>query len=178
MAVVYLARDPRHDRRVAIKVLRPELAVSLGPERFLREIRVAAYLNHPHILPLHDSGEAGGFLYYVMPYVEGESLRDRLNREHQLPVDEAVRIARDVASALSYAHEHDIVHRDVKPENVLLAGGGTEAVVTDFGVARIFDGATQTTTGLMGTPAYIAPELFEGHGGSPASDLYALGMML
>jgi eukaryotic-like serine/threonine-protein kinase len=183
MAVVYLARDPRHDRRVAIKVLRPELAVSLGPERFLREIRVAAHLNHPHILPLHDSGEAGGFLYYVMPYVEGESLRDRLNREHQLPVDEAVRIARDVASALSYAHEHGIVHRDVKPENVLLAGGGREAVVTDFGIARAVSAAggdDLTGAGVaIGTPAYMSPEqasaatTIDGR-----SDIYSLGCLL
>ncbi|HMA38525.1 MAG TPA: protein kinase [Gemmatimonadales bacterium] len=183
MAVVYLARDPRHDRRVAIKVLRPELAVALGPERFLREIRVAAHLNHPHILPLHDSGEVGGFLYYVMPYVEGESLRGRLNREHQLPMDEAVRIARDVASALSYAHEHGIVHRDIKPENVLLAGGGAEAVVTDFGIARAVSAAGKddlTGAGVaIGTPAYMSPEqasaatTLDGR-----SDIYSLGCLL
>jgi serine/threonine-protein kinase len=183
MAVVYLARDPRHDRRVAIKVLRPELAVSLGPERFLREIRVAAHLNHPHILPLHDSGEAGGFLYFVMPYVEGESLRGRLNREHQLPMDDAVRIARDVASALSYAHEHGIVHRDIKPENVLLAGGGAEAVVTDFGIARAVSAAGKddlTGAGVaIGTPAYMSPEqasaatTIDGR-----SDIYSLGCLL
>jgi serine/threonine-protein kinase len=182
MALVYLARDPRHDRRVAIKVLRPELAVALGPERFLREIHVAAHLNHPHILPLHDSGEAGGFLYFVMPYVEGESLRDRLNREHQLPVDDAVRIARDVASALSYAHEHGVVHRDIKPENVLLAGGG-EAVVTDFGIARAVSAAggdDLTGAGVaIGTPAYMSPEqasaatIIDGR-----SDIYSLGCLL
>jgi serine/threonine-protein kinase len=182
MAIVYLARDPRHDRRVAIKVLRPELAVSLGPERFLREIHVAAHLNHPHILPLHDSGEAGGFLYFVMPYVEGESLRDRLNREHQLPMDDAVRIARDVASALSYAHEHGVVHRDIKPENVLLAGGG-EAVVTDFGIARAVSAAggdDLTGAGVaIGTPAYMSPEqasaatTIDGR-----SDIYSLGCLL
>ena len=180
---MYLARDARHDRRVAIKVLRPELAVSLGPERFLREIRVAAHLNHPHILPLHDSGEAGGFLYFVMPYVEGESLRDRLNREHQLPLDEAVRIARDVASALHYAHVHGIVHRDIKPENVLLAGGGAEAVVTDFGIARAVSAAGKddlTGAGVaIGTPAYMSPEqasaatTIDGR-----SDVYSLGCLL
>jgi eukaryotic-like serine/threonine-protein kinase len=183
MAVVYLAHDPRHDRRVAIKVLRPELAVSLGPERFLREIRVAAHLNHPHILPLHDSGETEGFLYYVMPFVDGESLRDRLNREHQLPMDEAVRIARDVASALSYAHEHGIVHRDIKPENVLLAGGGAEAVVTDFGIARAVSAAGKddlTGAGIaIGTPDYMSPEqasaatTLDGR-----SDIYSLGCLL
>src|SRR3989454_7523121 len=123
MATVYLARDLRHGRPVAIKVLRPEIAAALGPERFLREIEVAARLTHPHILPLHDSGEAAGFLYYVMPYIESESLRDRLEREGQLPVEEALRIAREVASALSYAHSHDVVHRDIKPENILLSGG-------------------------------------------------------
>ncbi len=124
MATVYLARDLRHGRPVAIKVLRPEIAAVLGPERFLREIAVAARLTHPHILPLHDSGQAGGSLYYVMPYIEGESLRDRLDREGQLPLEEAVRITREVASALSYAHSHDVVHRDIKPENILLSGGG------------------------------------------------------
>ncbi len=131
MATVYLARDLKHGRRVAIKVLRPEIAAALGPERFLREIEVAARLTHPHILPLHDSGEAAGFLYYVMPYIESESLRDRLEREGQLPVEEALRITREVASALSYAHSHDVVHRDIKPENILLSGG--EAVVRTSG---------------------------------------------
>src|SRR5438270_7121718 len=134
MATVYLAQDLKHHRRVAIKVLKPELAAALGPERFLREIDTAARLTHPHILPLHDSGEAAGLLYYVMPYVEGETLRDRLEREGQLPLEEAVRITREVASALSYAHSHDAVHRDIKPENILLSGG--EAVVADFGIAR------------------------------------------
>src|SRR2546423_9735673 len=134
MATVYLAQDLKHGRAVAIKVLRPELAAALGAERFLREIEIAARLTHPHILPLHDSGEAGGFLYYVMPFVQGESLRDRLKREPQLPVEDAVRIAREVATALSYAHSHGVVHRDIKPENILLSGG--EAVVADFGVAR------------------------------------------
>ena len=123
MATVYLARDERHRRSVALKVLHPELAHALGPERFLREIEVAANLSHPHILPLHDSGEAAGLLYYVMPYVEGESLRDRLRRETQLPVDDALQIAREVADALAYAHGQGVIHRDIKPENILLSGG-------------------------------------------------------
>ncbi|MEJ2218749.1 MAG: serine/threonine-protein kinase, partial [Gemmatimonadota bacterium] len=133
MATVYLAEDRRHARKVAIKVLRPELAAVLGSERFLQEIRVTANLTHPHILPLHDSGEAAGFLYYVMPFVEGESLRQRLDREHQLPIDEAVTITREVADALGYAHSHGIVHRDIKPENILLESG--HASVADFGIA-------------------------------------------
>src|SRR5205814_8812931 len=119
MATVYLAQDRKHHRQVAIKVLKPELAAALGPERFLREIETAARLNHPHILPLHDSGEATGLLYYVMPYVEGETLRNRLDRAGQLPVAEAVQITREVADALSYAHSHEVVHRDIKPENIL-----------------------------------------------------------
>src|SRR2546430_10571247 len=123
MATVYLARDLKHGRTVAIKVLRPEIAAALGPERFLREIEVAARLTHPHILPLHDSGEAAGFLYYVMPYIESESLRDRLEREGPLPLDEALRITREVAGALSYAHRPDGGHRGIKPENILLSGG-------------------------------------------------------
>src|SRR5690349_24627453 len=122
MATVYLARDLKHGRQVAIKVLRPEIAAALGPERFLREIEVAARLTHPHIVPLHDSGEAAGFLYYVMPFVEGQSLRARLVREGELPVPEAVRILRDVAEAMAYAHQHGVVHRDIKPENVMLSG--------------------------------------------------------
>ena len=181
MATVYLAQDLKHGRPVAIKVLRPELAAALGAERFLREIEIAARLTHPHILPLHDSGEANGFLYYVMPYLEGESLRDRLNREPQLPVEEAVRIAREVASALSYAHSHDVVHRDIKPENILLSGG--EAVVADFGIARalVAAGADKLTdTGLaVGTPGYMSPEQamaeprIDGR-----ADTYALGCVL
>src|SRR5207245_8839584 len=154
MATVYLARDLKHGRRVAIKVLRPEIAVALGAERFLREIEVAARLTHPHILPLHDSGQAGGSLYYVMPYIEGESLRDRLEREGQLPLEDALRITREVASALGYAHDHDVVHRDIKPENILLSGG--EAVVADFGIARaitVAAGGKLTATGIaIGTP--------------------------
>src|SRR2546430_16538174 len=160
MATVYLAQDLKHGRPVAIKVLRPELAAALGAERFLREIEIAARLTHPHILPLHDSGEANGFLYYVMPYLEGESLRDRLNREPQLPVEEAVRIAREVASALSYAHSHDVVHRDIKPENILLSGG--EAVVAGFGIARpiVAAGLGELTDPrlTLGPPGYISPE--------------------
>src|SRR6267143_3627716 len=139
MATVYLAQDLKHRRPVAIKVLAPELAAALGRERFLREIETAARLTHPHILPLHDSGEADGFLYYVMPYIEGESLRDRLDREKQLPIEEAVAIVSAVANALSYAHSHDVVHRDVKPENILLSNG--EAVVADFGIAGAIDAA-------------------------------------
>src|SRR2546425_269953 len=139
MATVHLAEDLKHHRPVALKGLKPELAAALGHERFLREIEIAARLNHPHILTLHDSGEAAGFLYYVMPFVEGESLRDRLNREKQLPLDDALQIAREAADALSYAHSHDVVHRDIKPENILLESG--HAVVTDFGIARAITAA-------------------------------------
>src|SRR5881628_2096065 len=181
MATVYLARDLRHGRLVAIKVLRPEIAAALGPERFLREIETAARLTHPHILPLHDSGQAGGSLYYVMPYVEGESLRDRLEREGPLPLEEALRITREVASALSYAHSHDVVHRDIKPENILLSGG--EAVVADFGIARAITaaaGRNLTETGIaLGTPGYMSPE--QASGGGPIdgrSDVYSLACVL
>src|SRR5436309_672326 len=181
MATVYLARDLRHGRPVAIKVLRPEIAAALGPERFLREIETAARLTHPHILALHDSGQAGGSLYYVMPYIEGESLRDRLEREGPLPLEEALRITREVASALSYAHSHDVVHRDIKPENILLSGG--EAVVADFGIARAITaaaGGNLTETGIaLGTPGYMSPE----QGAASArvderSDIYSLGCVL
>src|SRR6184192_4072671 len=154
MATVYLAQDLKHRRLVAIKVLKSELAAALGPERFLREIETAARLNHPHILPLHDSGEADSFLYYVMPYVEGESLRQRLTREGQLPLDDALRIARQVLAALGYAHAQGIVHRDIKPENILLRDG--EAMLADFGIARAVStagGEKLTETGLsLGTP--------------------------
>ena len=181
MATVYLAEDLKHDRRVAVKVLRPELAATLGAERFLREIQIAASLTHPHILTLIDSGEADGFLYYVMPYVEGETLRDRLNRENQLPLDDAIQIAKEVAHALSHAHDHGVVHRDIKPENILLSAG--EAVVADFGIARAIDaagGEQLTETGLaIGTPAYMSPE--QGAGSSELdarSDIYSLGCVL
>src|SRR5436309_2024154 len=181
MATVYLAQDLKHRRLVAIKVLKPELAAALGPERFLREIETAARLNHPHILPLHDSGEADSFLYYVMPYVEGESLRERLTREGQLPLDDALRIAREVASALSHAHSHDIVHRDIKPENILVSGG--EAVVTDFGIARAITAAagdTLTGTGIaIGTPGYMSPEQTTGGARLDGrSDIYSLACVL
>ncbi|MHB1862875.1 MAG: protein kinase domain-containing protein [Gemmatimonadaceae bacterium] len=182
MATVYLAHDLRHDRKVALKVLRPELAAVIGAERFLSEIKTTANLQHPHILPLFDSGEAGGLVYYVMPYVEGESLRDRLNREKQLPVGEALGIAREVADALEYAHRQGVIHRDIKPENVLLHGG--HALVADFGIALAVsrsDGATRMTeTGMsLGTPTYMSPEQAMGEREiSVRSDVYALGAML
>jgi len=182
MATVYLAQDVRHDRQVALKVLRPELAAILGAERFLAEIRTTANLQHPHILPLHDSGEADGTVFYVMPYVEGESLRDRLTREHQLPVDDAVRIATEVASALDYAHRHGVVHRDIKPENILLHDGS--ALVADFGIALAVSsaggGKRMTETGMsLGTPHYMAPEQAMGEKDiTPRADVYALGCVL
>src|SRR5438128_8454225 len=145
MATVYLAHDLRHDRSVALKVLHPELAVTLGPERFQREIKLAARLQHPHILTVHDSGETAGQLWYTMPYVEGESLRDRLRRERQLPVDDALRIAREAADALDYAHRHGVIHRDIKPENILLTE--SHALVADFGIARALTGGDQQLTG-------------------------------
>ena len=160
MATVYLARDLKHDRPVALKVLRPELAAILGAERFLREIRLTANLQHPHILPLLDSGEAAGFLYYIMPYVEGKSLRGRLNRERQLPVEEALRLTTEIAEALEYAHEQGIIHRDIKPENILLSR--SHPLVADFGIALAVAQAGAgrlTETGLsLGTPAYMSPE--------------------
>src|SRR5438309_1629073 len=181
MAVVYLAKDLKHHRPVAIKILKPELAAALGPERFVREIETAAGLNHPHILPLLDSGEADRLLYYVMPYVEGESLRERLKREGQLPLDEALQIAREVAMALSYAHSRGVVHRDIKPENVLLGAG--HAVVTDFGIARAITaaaGGNLTGTGIaIGTPGYMSPEQATGsHRLDGRSDIYSLGCVL
>jgi len=161
MATVYLAHDLKHDRRVALKVLRPELAQSLGVERFDREIRIAAQLQHPHVLTLIDSGKVGDLFYYVMPFVAGESLRARLRRDGALPVDEAVRYLRDVVDGLAAAHARGIVHRDIKPDNVLLSG--RHALVTDFGVAKAVSEAqasTQLTTAgtSLGTPAYMAPE--------------------
>src|SRR6266568_3266181 len=181
MAIVYLAQDLRHHRPVAIKVLKPEIAGALGPERFLQEIEIAAGLTHPHILPLHDSGEAAGFLYYVMPYVEGESLRDRLRRERQLPPDDARHIAREVADALSYAHSRHVIHRDVKPENILLGTG--HAVVTDFGIARAITaagGERLTETGItVGTPEYMSPEQTAGEAELDGrADVYSLGCVL
>jgi tRNA A-37 threonylcarbamoyl transferase component Bud32/TolB-like protein len=181
MAVVYLAEDLRHGRPVAVKVLRSELAATLGPERFLQEIRIAARLRHPHIVPLYDSGEADGLLYYVMPFVEGESLRDRMRRERQLAVDEALGIAREVADALAHAHERELIHRDIKPENILLEGG--HALVADFGIARAVGSAATTqltATGLViGTPAYMSPEQALADAAVDArSDVYALGCVL
>jgi len=182
MATVYLAHDVRHDRKVALKVLRPELSAILGAGRFLAEIKTTANLQHPHILSLFDSGEADGTVFYVMPYVEGESLRDRLTREKQLPVEEAVRIAREVADALDYAHAHGVVHRDIKPENILLHGG--HAQVADFGIAlaasRSDTGSRMTETGMsLGTPHYMSPEQAMGEREITAkSDVYALGCVL
>jgi len=181
MATVYLARDLKHDRQVAVKVLDPELAQSLGAERFLREIKTAANLTHPHILPLHDSGEVDGFLFYVMPYVKGESLRARLTSEKQLPVEDAVQIAREIADALAYAHKEGVVHRDVKPANIMLEEG--HAVLADFGVAHAVaeasgDRITRTGTSL-GTPSYMSPEQASGAGALDGrSDVYSLGCVL
>jgi tetratricopeptide (TPR) repeat protein len=181
MAVVFLAEDLKHHRNVALKVLHPELTATLGAERFLHEIEIVAGLHHPHILPLYDSGEADGFLYYVMPYVEGESLRDRLVREKQLAIDDALQVAREVADALSYAHAHGVVHRDIKPENIMLESG--HAVVADFGIARAVDaagGERLTETGIaIGTPAYMSPEQAGGEKDLDGrSDLYSLGCVL
>jgi len=181
MAIVYVAEDLAHQRQVALKVLRPELATALGPERFLREIAIAAQLNHPHILPLLNSGRADDLLYYVMPFVEGETLRDRLNREGQLPLEEAIRIAREVAAALGYAHSRDVVHRDIKPENVLLSAG--VAVVADFGIARAISeagGEPLTVTGMsIGTPGYMSPEQAGGAERLDGrSDIFSLGCVL
>ncbi|HJR33640.1 MAG TPA: serine/threonine-protein kinase, partial [Gemmatimonadales bacterium] len=180
MATVFLAKDIRHDRDVAIKVLHPELSASIGAERFEREIKLAAKLQHPNILGLYDSGAADGLLYYVMPFIKGESLRDRLDREGQLPIDDAVQVTLEVAEALGHAHAAGIVHRDIKPENVLISGG--HALVADFGIARAAsEGNAQklTQTGMaVGTPVYMSPEQAVGDPVGPTSDLYSLGCML
>jgi serine/threonine-protein kinase len=180
MATVYLARDRKHNRQVAVKVLRPELAQALGGERFLREIEIAAGLHHPHILPLFDSGEAAGRLYYVMPYVEGESLRQKLAREGALPLDEVIRLLGEIAGALAKAHHAGVVHRDIKPENILLSDG--HALVTDFGVARAVSAAGSsgmTTLGMaVGTPAYMSPEQAAADPNlDHRADIYALGLL-
>ncbi|HUQ14800.1 MAG TPA: protein kinase [Gemmatimonadales bacterium] len=180
MATVYLARDLRHDRPVALKVLHPDLAASLGPERFLREIKLAARLQHPHILTVYDSGEAGGKLWFTMPFVEGESLRDRLRREQQLPIADAVRLTREAALALDFAHRHGAVHRDIKPENILLVDG--QALVADFGIARALGAGDErlTETGIsIGTPAYMSPEQAAADKGVDSrTDIYSLGIVL
>ncbi|HET6347167.1 MAG TPA: serine/threonine-protein kinase, partial [Myxococcota bacterium] len=196
MATVYLARDLKHGRLVALKLLRPELAHTLGPNRFLREIAIAAALNHPNILPLYDSGtlelEPGTRrLYYAMPYVQGESLRTRLERDRQLPIEDTLKIARELAGALTYAHERGVIHRDLKPENVLLSGspsrpgvaGDWHVLLADFGIAKALDAAggdRLTETGLaLGTPAYMSPEQASAERNVDGrSDLYALGCVV
>ncbi|HEU5169505.1 MAG TPA: serine/threonine-protein kinase [Gemmatimonadales bacterium] len=181
MAVVFRADDLKHDRPVAIKVLKPDLASALWSGRFLREIQIASRLQHPHILPLYDSGEADGLLYYVMPFVAGESLRTRLTREGPLPIPEALRLARELAEGLGYAHAQGIVHRDIKPENILLSS--EHALICDFGIARALTlaaGDTQTEPGLaIGTPAYMSPEQSSADADLDArSDIYSLGCVL
>src|SRR3954447_13091933 len=181
MATVYLADDLRHGRKVAVKVFRPELASAVGPDRFAREIAIAAQLNHPHILALYDSGEVPEGLFYVMPYVSGESLRQRLQREKQLPIDDAIAITRQVASALDYAHAQHLVHRDIKPENILLYEG--EAMVADFGIAltptKPFDDRLTLMGLLLGTPHYMSPEQASGETNLDArSDVYSLACVL
>ncbi|HSM03922.1 MAG TPA: protein kinase [Longimicrobiales bacterium] len=176
---VFTAHDRKHDRKVALKVLRPELAESLGTERFLREIRFAARLSHPHLVPVYDSGEADGLLYYVMPVMEGESLRALLDREGPLGVEDAVRIGREIADGLAHAHESGIVHRDVKPGNILLSGG--HALLSDFGIARAFEVAQDTHTGnvVVGTPGYMSPEqISAGVSVDERSDIYSLACVL
>src|SRR5713101_6779201 len=181
MATVYLARDLKHDREIALKVLRPEIAAALGAERFLQEIHISAKLDHPHILTLIDSGTADEFLYYVLPFVRGESLRDKLNREKQLGIEEALAITKQVASALDYAHRQGVVHRDIKPENILIQEG--EAVLADFGIAfalREAGGPRLTESGLsLGTPQYMSPEQAAGDRQLDArSDVYSLAAVL
>ena len=191
MATVFRARDVRHDRLVALKVFKPEVGEVLGAERFLAEIRVTANLQHPNLVPLFDSGEAGGHLYYVMPFIEGESLRARLDRERQLPVDEAIRIAVAISEALGYAHSHGVLHRDLKPENILLPGGSVDAKVLDFGVAKVIENEPVETSAssseaptfmtaagmLIGTPAYMAPEQFQGAQPDTRTDVFSLGVL-
>ncbi|MHC4822333.1 MAG: serine/threonine-protein kinase, partial [Planctomycetota bacterium] len=181
MATVYLAEDLKHDRKVAVKVLRPELAAVLGADRFVQEIKTTANLQHPHILPLFDSGEADSFLYYVMPYIEGETLRAKLDRETQFGIDEAVKIATEVADALDYAHRQGVIHRDIKPENILLHDG--RPMVADFGIALAVSaaaGGRMTETGLsLGTPHYMSPEQATAEKEITArSDVYSLGSVL
>src|SRR5687767_11060463 len=181
MATVYLAQDLKHDRKVALKVLKPELAAVLGAERFVIEIKTTAALQHPHILPLFDSGTADSFLFYVMPFIDGETLREKLNRETQLGVNEAVRIASDVADALHYAHSQGVVHRDIKPENILLANG--RPMVADFGIALALSaaaGGRMTETGMsLGTPHYMSPEQATADKEiTGRSDIYSLASML
>jgi serine/threonine protein kinase/tetratricopeptide (TPR) repeat protein len=181
MATVYRARDPRHDRSVAVKVLNTDVAASLGTERFLQEIKTVAGLTHPHIVPVHDSGETSGVLFYVMPHIEGETLRERINRETRIPASEAVRIARQLAGALDFAHRHGVVHRDIKPENVILFEG--EPLILDFGIAKalsVAGGETLTRTGIaIGTPAYLSPEQASGETMLDGrSDQYSLACVL
>ena len=181
MATVYLAKDLKHGRPVAIKVLRPALAVTMGPDRFRREITTAARLQHPHILSVHDSGETEGLLWYTMPYVRGESLRDRLKRDGRLPLDEALRIASEAGRALDYAHREGVIHRDIKPENILLTLDG-DTLVADFGIARALGGPNEsrlTQAGLaLGTPAYMAPEQATGERTVDArTDQYSLAIV-
>ena len=181
MAVVFLARDVRHDRPVAIKVFRSDVGDAMGAERFQREIRLLARLQHPHILPLYDSGTTGETSYFVSPFIEGETLRDRLKREHQLPIDEAVRLALEVADALDFAHTHDVIHRDIKPENILQHDG--HAVVADFGIARAIRrsaGEWTTSAGMaVGSPAYMSPEQASGDRQIDGrTDIYSLACVL
>ncbi|MFB3113152.1 MAG: serine/threonine-protein kinase, partial [Gemmatimonadales bacterium] len=181
MATVYLAHDVKHNRKVAVKVLRPELAAVLGAERFVQEIETTANLQHPHILPLHDSGEADSFLYYVMPFIDGETLRDKLNRETQLGIEEAVKITTEVADALDYAHRNNVIHRDIKPENILLHDG--RPMVADFGIALALSaagGGRMTETGMsLGTPHYMSPEQATAEKDlTNRSDIYSLGCVL
>ncbi|HEV7365389.1 MAG TPA: protein kinase, partial [Gemmatimonadales bacterium] len=181
MATVFLAHDPRHNRKVAIKVMRAELASLIGPQRFLKEIETTANLQHPHILPLFDSGQVDGTVFYVMPYVQGESLRNRLQREKQLPIGDAIRIAGEIAAALDYAHRQGVIHRDIKPDNVLFHDG--RALVADFGIALATsqgDGKTRLTRAgvSLGTPQYMSPEQASGdHDLDPRTDVYALGVV-